>query len=913
MVQIREPVGLREKATVVLICDRSRGTFRTHIFHNCFSGKDAISKLVALGAASDRGAAEKVGSLMIAKELIHALSSSDRKHLKDGDHLYRFECDKPLHDTSKDRTPFGPFFQEPLLFRFPAHVKTNSLFITSKQAENFEESLASGNDADVSLSLKNVRKRMLKAGSFETKHLFAEDRRFKDCEWQKSTKSSKMSTTWQLKGVEERDFVVTRISGTLSVTPEEAIEMLTKEEGRKKYEPQIKKITTVDPLHYVHRRIEAMDKASSHDKGVVKQAHAMGRLSVSLSKKDSMTTQGSSLLDCCRSLIREQMAKGGNTVRYNKIKSALIKKFTRETYEVYKEEVRAMCRDFMARKEEEEIRRHRSDEVVDDAESSSASASHGGASSSSKTAPSPAGLAHSDSFQRSMDLMGNTATAEEMIANLIIKYGSVEFKSRRWSTRDMVVLRDNFAASDGRCVLWEISVEHKRMPHRDGFMRITVHGNVYVAEPIPGQPKKCRLTRTTQVTYSGSNAASNAGDAKKFFDNMNEDHRRLSSSAGMRRQTELIDFEVMSVLGKGGYGKVYQVRHKATSEIYAMKSISKTHTIAKKQVDGVMAERQILLRVKHPYIVHMAWAFQTRSSLYFVMEFVRGGDLLSLITKLKRGLPRALCRIYAAEIALALNHLHKQKIVYRDMKPENILIGADGHCKIADFGVSYIQDEQAENADEGPKTFVGTEVYMAPEIINEAIRLQRAAGKQVRKARSSYGCRIDWWSYGIVFYELLTARHPFLSRDRLKTIKRIIQFYKPNISKVSKPAGQLALGLLRREPDRRYGFSQIKSHEYFDGFDWDAVESNTMKVPDDCMPAKLVADAEKRRAIRAESAGGKSPTTQSSSSDSSTTATSSEIDHQLTKDLVEESVGDRENTESFFAHEDVFDGFDYSG
>ena len=151
----------------------------------------------------------------------------------------------------------------------------------------------------------------------------------------------------------------------------------------------------------------------------------------------------------------------------------------------------------------------------------------------------------------------------------------------------------------------------------------------------------------------------------------------------------------------------------------------------------------------------MAWAFQTRSSLYFVMEFVEGGDLLSLITKWRKGLPETLARIYAAEIALALNHLHSKKIVYRDMKPENILIGADGHLKIADFGVSYIQN--SNSIDEGPKTFVGTEVYMAPEIINEAIKLQRAAGKQVRKARSSYGCRVDWWSFGIVFYEIITA------------------------------------------------------------------------------------------------------------------------------------------------------------
>ena len=247
-------------------------------------------------------------------------------------------------------------------------------------------------------------------------------------------------------------------------------------------------------------------------------------------------------------------------------------------------------------------------------------------------------------------------------------------------------------------------MQHKKVPQRDGFMRMTVHGNVYVAEPIPGQPKKCRLTRTTQVTYSGSNTTPQIADAQSLFDNMMEDAR--VTKGVVRRKTELIDFEVLSVLGKGGYGKVYQVRHKSSGGLYAMKSISKAHTVEKRQVKGIKAERQILLRVTHPYIVHMAWAFQTRSSLYFVMEFVKGGDLLSLITKWRKGLPETLARIYAAEIALALNHLHSKKIVYRDMKPENILIGADGHLKIADFGVSYIQN--SNSIDEGPKTFVGT-------------------------------------------------------------------------------------------------------------------------------------------------------------------------------------------------------------
>lgn len=192
-------------------------------------------------------------------------------------------------------------------------------------------------------------------------------------------------------------------------------------------------------------------------------------------------------------------------------------------------------------------------------------------------------------------------------------------------------------------------------------------------------------------------------------------------------------------------------------------------------------------------------------------------------------------------------------------------------------------------------------MYMAPEIINEAIKLQRAAGKQVRKARSSYGCRVDWWSFGIVFYEIITARHPFLSRDRLKTIRRIIKYYKPNISKISKEAGRLVLGLLRREPDRRYGFSQIKTHPYFEGFDWKALEEYTMKIPDECLPVNLVKVAEAKLKDK--------PTKKKSGTGDDA------VTNQLTKELEEEAVGvesDAGDESSFFEHEDLFDGFDYS-
>jgi serine/threonine protein kinase len=149
----------------------------------------------------------------------------------------------------------------------------------------------------------------------------------------------------------------------------------------------------------------------------------------------------------------------------------------------------------------------------------------------------------------------------------------------------------------------------------------------------------------------------------------------------------LDDFELLAVLGRGGFGKVMQVRHRPTQMVYAMKILKKSELVRRRQVERTQTERTILAAVKHPFIVCLHYAFQNRQKLYMVMDFVQGGDFFTLMRKFKR-LPEAWVKIYIGEIALALQHLHDMDVVYRDLKPENILLCGDGHLKLTDFGLS---------------------------------------------------------------------------------------------------------------------------------------------------------------------------------------------------------------------------------
>lgn len=197
-------------------------------------------------------------------------------------------------------------------------------------------------------------------------------------------------------------------------------------------------------------------------------------------------------------------------------------------------------------------------------------------------------------------------------------------------------------------------------------------------------------------------------------------------------------FRIISVLGRGFYGKVMLVEKLDTGDLFALKSISKAKV--KSELKTVVCERNILGSIpRHPFIVNLEFAFQTEKKFYFGLEYAAGGELLLHLRSLGDFAVEDV-KLYIAEIALALSHLHKNQIVYRDLKPENVLISGDGHIKLTDFGLAKKLKKGTTHS------FVGTPEYLAPEVV----------------MKTEYSFPVDWWSLGILIYEILFQATPFL-------------------------------------------------------------------------------------------------------------------------------------------------------
>lgn len=279
------------------------------------------------------------------------------------------------------------------------------------------------------------------------------------------------------------------------------------------------------------------------------------------------------------------------------------------------------------------------------------------------------------------------------------------------------------------------------------------------------------------------------------------------------------DFELRKVLGKGGYGKVFQVRKTTgtdTGKVFAMKVLKKA-TIVRNQKDTAhtKAERNILEAVKHPFIVDLKYAFQTGGKLYLIMEYLSGGELFMHLEREGIFLEDT-ASFYLSEIILALEHLHRQGIIYRDLKPENILLDGHGHVKLTDFGLckEHIQEGVVTH------TFCGTVEYMAPEIL----------------MRVGHGKAVDWWSLGALMFDMLTGAPPFTAENRKKTIEKILKG-KLNLPAYLTPdARDLIRKLLKRQASQRLGYGYtdaipIKSHLFFKMCNWDDVICRKVEPP----------------------------------------------------------------------------------
>ncbi|KAJ8753810.1 hypothetical protein K2173_000064 [Erythroxylum novogranatense] len=271
------------------------------------------------------------------------------------------------------------------------------------------------------------------------------------------------------------------------------------------------------------------------------------------------------------------------------------------------------------------------------------------------------------------------------------------------------------------------------------------------------------------------------------------------------------DFEVLKVVGQGAFGKVYQVRKKGTSEIYAMKVMRKDKIVEKNHVEYMKAERDILTKVDHPFIVQLKYSFQTKYRLYLILDFINGGHLFFQLYH--HGLFREdLARIYAAEIVSAVSHLHGNGIMHRDLKPENILLDEDGHVMLTDFGLAKEFGENTRS-----NSMCGTVEYMAPEII---------LGKGHDKAA-------DWWSVGILLYEMLTGKPPFVGgRDKIQ--QKIVKDKVKLPTFLTGEANALLKGLLQKDASKRLGngplgSEEIKRHRWFRPINWKKLDARQIQ------------------------------------------------------------------------------------
>ncbi|KAK3365197.1 kinase-like domain-containing protein [Lasiosphaeria ovina] len=311
-----------------------------------------------------------------------------------------------------------------------------------------------------------------------------------------------------------------------------------------------------------------------------------------------------------------------------------------------------------------------------------------------------------------------------------------------------------------------------------------------------------------------------------------QQHQEESGDGGLdlaHRKLTLNDFYRVRTLGTGTFARVVLVRPAIGSEadrskVYALKILRKTEVIKLKQIDHVRHERQILANVSgHPFITNFCASFSDHDFLYLLLDYIPGGELFTYLRKFRR-FDEDMARFYAAEIVLVLEYLHEQQggIAYRDMKPENLLLDAEGHIKLVDFGFAK---RLGNNKNEHPVetyTLCGTPEYLAPEVIHN----------------KGHTTAVDWWALGILIYEFLTGYPPFWHQNPIEIYKQIVE--KPVVFPHDPPISEEAKDIIRQlctvDRSRRLGnisggAAKVKAHPFFNGVDWDAVIQRRQRGP----------------------------------------------------------------------------------
>ena len=294
----------------------------------------------------------------------------------------------------------------------------------------------------------------------------------------------------------------------------------------------------------------------------------------------------------------------------------------------------------------------------------------------------------------------------------------------------------------------------------------------------------------------------------------------------IREKLTIYDYESLHIIGRGAFGEVHVCRNKKTNEIVAIKKIKKSVLLQKNQIKHTRDEQDFLSKIKSNWIVELKCSFQEGDFLFLVMEFLPGGDLMNLLI-LKDTLNEEEAKFYLCEMILAIEAIHNLDCIHRDIKPDNILIGKDGHIKLSDFGLAKIADnifkEDIINY-KGNKhlrnySCVGTAYYVAPEVLQKI----------------GYGKEIDWWSLGVIFYEMLVGYAPFCSKHTNEVCFKVLHYQSylqfPEQVKISNLAKDLIIKLITDSDMRlgKNGSEEIKSHPFFKGINWKKIRE--MKPP----------------------------------------------------------------------------------
>ena len=324
------------------------------------------------------------------------------------------------------------------------------------------------------------------------------------------------------------------------------------------------------------------------------------------------------------------------------------------------------------------------------------------------------------------------------------------------------------------------------------------------------------LHKTVNNSEQKNNNENNITEKNNNTENKeNKKDTTVFSSHKTIKEVHLQDFKTLKVIGRGSFGKVCLVEYLPTHEIYAMKSLKKDVLIEQEQIENTLLEKEILETIDYPLLCGLIFCFQTEDRIYFVMPFLSGGELFQHLRKF-RTFDEEKVRFYGAQIALGLEYLHKKGIIYRDLKPENILMDDKGYLRLADFGMAKKLKEN-----EKAMSFCGTPEYLAPEVIS----------------MEGHDKSADWWSFGILLFEMLCGLPPFYveNLDKMYELIKNAPVRFPKRVNLKEETKDIIRKLLEKNPKERLGsqrgIEEIKEHPFFASIDFNLIEQKKIPAP----------------------------------------------------------------------------------